>query len=184
MLSLKKWKLPRIRINQIHHNKLFTSNAQTKKLQPFGVLLLRVLNLDHMCHWSSLGLGWLVFAPGMFIRPQLAVIFVFAREKHRFDGLCHNQQLLTKDIKHLVEGRDLSLDSSEIRNLNLFLSIFHGLLINLLQRCCNRWLLDQVTPQAQSFHCPSRRLHFENRFDLIKVVPGMLLESGWFFEST
>ena len=125
---------------------------------------------------SVLSWQWICFLPENKEKPS--------REKHLFDWPCYNQQLLTKDIVYLVEGRDLSLDSSEIRNLNLFLSIFHGLLINLLQRCCNRWLLDQITPQAQSFHCPSRRLHFENRFDLIKVVPGMLLESGWFFEST
>ena len=51
------------------------TNAQTEKLQPFGVLLLCVLNLDHMCQRSSLGLGCQVFAPGMLICPQKSMLF-------------------------------------------------------------------------------------------------------------
>lgn len=82
------------------------TNAQTEKLQPFGVLLLCVLNLDHMCQRSSLGLGSQVFAPGMLICPQKNMLFcrraapnfvVPQQTIQRKAWLCHNQQLLTKN---------------------------------------------------------------------------------------
>jgi hypothetical protein len=98
-----------ITINKNHHSELFTINAQTEKLQPFGVLLLCVLNLDHMCQRSSLGLGCQVFAPGMLICPQKNMLFCrraapnfvvpqqTIQRKAPIRMTSHNQQLLTKN---------------------------------------------------------------------------------------